>query len=273
MRIVSLCPSNTELVAYLGANSQLVGIDNYSDWPAEVRELPRLGPDLDIDMTKVEALKPDLVLASLSVPGMEKNVDDLKQSGLPYVVLNPQSLADIADDLLTLGDLMNKKEQASQVVDRYHRIIDDYRERSLAIEEKPKLYWEWWPKPVFTPGRKNWLTEISAYAGAENIFRDRDCESVKTDWSDVVRRDPDHICLVWVGVDPHKVKREFVLNRTGADRLAAVQSKKIHLLEESLFCRPSPRLLTGLRKIAALLHPEIFPAFQDEDPLLIEHDH
>ncbi len=75
MRIVSLCPSNTELLVYLGLKNQIVGIDNYSDWPQSIQDLPRLGPDLSIDMDKTAALKPDLVVASLSVPGMEKNID------------------------------------------------------------------------------------------------------------------------------------------------------------------------------------------------------
>ncbi|WP_368072810.1 ABC transporter substrate-binding protein [Bacillus sp. FJAT-27225] len=69
MKLVTLCPSNTELVNYLGLTQSLVGVDDFSDWPEEILRLPRLGPDLHIDMEKVEALKPDLVLASLSVPG------------------------------------------------------------------------------------------------------------------------------------------------------------------------------------------------------------
>lgn len=72
MRVASLCPSNTEILAYLGLTDQLVAVDDYSDWPAAVNTLPKLGPDLSIDMNAVEKAKPDLVLASLSVPGMEK---------------------------------------------------------------------------------------------------------------------------------------------------------------------------------------------------------
>lgn len=72
MRLISICPSNTELVAYLGLVDQLVGVDDFSDWPIAVKNLPQLGPDLSINMDALEALEPDLVLASLSVPGMEK---------------------------------------------------------------------------------------------------------------------------------------------------------------------------------------------------------
>src|SRR5690625_7023938 len=87
MRVVSICPSNTEVVAYLGKTDLLVGVDDYSDWPASVLELPKLGPDLSIDMDKVAALKPDIVLASLSVPGMEKNIAALEEKQVPYIIL------------------------------------------------------------------------------------------------------------------------------------------------------------------------------------------
>src|SRR5690625_4442430 len=95
MRVVSICPSNTEVVAYLGKTDLLVGVDDYSDWPGSVLELPKLGPDLSIDMDKVAALKPDIVLASLSVPGMEKNIAALEEKQLPYIILNPNALEEI----------------------------------------------------------------------------------------------------------------------------------------------------------------------------------
>ena len=76
MRIISLCPSNTELVHYLGLTQYLVGVDDYSDWPNSIKSLPKLGPDLNINIDLVESLKPDLVLASLSVPGMEKTLNN-----------------------------------------------------------------------------------------------------------------------------------------------------------------------------------------------------
>lgn len=79
MRIISICPSNTELVGYLGLKNNLVGVDNYSDWPEVVNSLPRVGPDLEIDMDKVEQLQPDIVLASLTVPGMERNIEELEK--------------------------------------------------------------------------------------------------------------------------------------------------------------------------------------------------
>ncbi|TLS38861.1 cobalamin-binding protein [Pseudalkalibacillus caeni] len=273
MRIVSICPSNTELCAYLGLTENLVGVDDYSDWPEAVLSLPKLGPDLSIDMDKVEALKPDLVLASLSVPGMEKNVDALKDRSIPHVVFNPNSLEEIAEDLMTLGRLTGKVAEATSIVQKYNKLIDGYKEISKNITKKPSLYWEWWPKPVFTPGKINWLTKISELAGATNLYDDVELASVQTDWQDVVNRKPDHICLAWVGVKQDKVKPALVKKREGWDTLYEEKKCPIHVLEEPLYCRPSPRLLTGLQKLAAIIHPQHYPAYsQDQDALLTARD-
>lgn len=225
MRIVSICPSNTELLAYLDLTSHLVGIDDYSDWPPDIERLPRLGPDLDIDMDAVERLKPDLVVASLSVPGMEKNIERLEERNLPHLVLNPNRLSEIGEDLLRLGEATDTYTRAKTVQTKYQEFIERYRQLAAQVEEKPKLYWEWWAKPVFTPGGHNWLTEISALAGAVNVYRDKPIASVQTDWDDVKRRDPDHICLVWVGVQKERVKPELVYKRPQWNQIRAIKEK------------------------------------------------
>ncbi|MGP4069836.1 cobalamin-binding protein [Halobacillus sp. B29] len=253
MRIVSICPSNTELVAYLGQTSLLVGVDNYSDYPEEVKDLPKLGPDLSIDMDAVEQLKPDLVLASLSVPGMEKNIEGLKERGLRYIILDPNSLKEIAEDLKVVGDKLGMKELGEEKADAFLKEIDVCRQGALTCGDQPSLYWEWWPKPIFTPGKANWLTEISELAGARNIFDTEPEASVQTDWENVKLRNPDHICMVWVGVKEEKMNPDLVRKRPGWSEMKAVQEDHIHVLEESLFCRPSPRLLEGLKKLTSVL--------------------
>ncbi len=268
MKIISLCPSNTELLAYLGLMDHLIAVDEYSDWPPSVHTLPKVGPDLQIDMDMVEAMKPDLVLASLSVPGMERNVIELQKRNIPHLVLQPHSLNNIAHDLLRLGDVLDQKERAQTIVSRYHAVIDQYKQLAAKVEHRAQLYWEWWPKPVFTPGKTNWLSEISELAGGTNIFADIEQANVQTNWGEVKARNPEHICLVWVGVQTKKINKSIVKKRPGWEELEAVKLNQIYVLEEALYCRPSPRLLLGLKKLASLLHPHIFPAYDGLDPLL-----
>lgn len=253
MRLLSICPSNTELVDYLGLTEQLVGVDDFSDWPERVRCLPKLGPDLSINMDMVEELKPDLVIASLSVPGMEKNIEELERRNIPHVVYNPNTLEDIADNLKDLGRRTGVEQRANHLVAQYKEIINEYKAFSSKVKDKKRLYWEWWPKPVFTPGQHNWLTEISHLAGGVNIFEDVELASVQTDWEDVLKRDPDEICIAWVGVRKQKVKPELLTKRPGWSELRAVKEKRVHILEEQLFCRPSPRLIEGLQKLHHVL--------------------
>lgn len=259
MRLISICPSNTELAVYLGVKENLVALDDYSDWPEDLSHLPRLGPDLSINMDLLETYKPDLVLASLSVPGMEKNVKELKDRNIPHIVFDPQSFQDIAENLVLLGEATGKEKETAHTIENYTNILTTYKEIAATIQQPKTVYFEWWPNPIFTPGKINWLTELSQLAGAKNIFDDVELASVQTTWEDVYRRNPEHICLSWVGVKQSRMKREHVLKRKDAQDLQAVQNGHIHLLEESLFCRPSPRLIVGLQKLAYLLHPEPFP--------------
>ncbi|WP_342510518.1 cobalamin-binding protein [Sporosarcina sp. FSL K6-1522] len=258
MKLISICPSNTELLAYLGLIDQLVAVDDFSDWPASIAKLPRLGPDLSIDMDKLASYEPDLVLASLSVPGMEKNIEELKKRGIPHIILDPQSLGDIAEDLLTVGQACGIEEHALHIQMEYLTFIGDMKKRATTVSVTPSLYWEWWPKPIFTPGSINWLTEISAIAGGLNEFRDVELASVQTDWDDVLKRAPDYILLAWVGVRSDKVKKEVVLKRPGWPELAAVKKNHLAKMEEELYCRPSPRLLEGALKLGKMIHPEIY---------------
>ncbi|WP_068675680.1 cobalamin-binding protein [Oceanobacillus sp. Castelsardo] len=254
MRVVSICPSNTEIVAYLNLTKFLVGVDNYSDWPVAVQNLPQVGPDLSINMDKVEELKPDLVLASLSVPGMEKNIEALDERKIPYIILNPNSLQEIAQDIQTVGEVLGFRELGEERATQFLGEIEEIRNSFQSKTDKPRLYWEWWPKPIFTPGGLNWLTEISEIAGGENIFSSEKVASFQTDWDDVKERNPDHICMVWVGVKEEKMRPELVMKRPGWSEMPVIKNKKIHVLEESLYCRPSPRLLDGLRKLVSIIH-------------------
>lgn len=258
MRVVSLCPSNTEIMEFLGLAEMLIGVDDFSDWPASIEKLPRLGPDLAIDMDRVEQLRPDLVLASLSVPGMERNVYEMQRRSIPHLVLNPQSLKEIEADLLKTAEALGQQQRGLEAATAFRKQIASLRELGKKVKNRPSLYWEWWPKPVFTPGKINWLTEISELAGAYNIFADVDLASVQTDWDDVLNRDPDYICLAWVGVHKKKVNPDLVKKRPGWDQLNAVINNRILVLEEELFCRPSPRLIEGAEKLAKLLHPAAF---------------
>ncbi len=256
MRIVSICPSNTEILYYLGLGDQVVGLDDHSDWPEEWQHLPKVGPDLTIDLDRVAALKPDLVVASLSVPGMEANVEALQARGMPHIVLNPSRIKDIAADIRLVGEATGVHKRAEQLAAHFDERIETIRQQAAQYTYKPKLYWEWWPNPIYTPGGENWLTDVSEIAGAINVFRDYPVANVKATREMVGQRDPDHICVVWCGIELRRIKPAMITERPEWQEMTAIRCNQVHLLEEGLYCRPSPRILDGLEKLVTLIHPE-----------------
>ena len=117
MRIASLTCSNTEIVCALGLGDRLVAVDDYSDHPASIVEsVLRLGPDLSIDVDALEKLNPDIVLASLTVPGHEKVVDAVAARGLPYIAPDPQSLSDIFRDIVDIAQLLDVSERGDALI-------------------------------------------------------------------------------------------------------------------------------------------------------------
>ncbi len=257
MRIVSICPSNTEILYVLGLGEQVVGLDDHSDWPPEWQHLPRVGPDLSIDMDKVASLQPDLVVASLSVPGMEKNVEELKKRNLPHIVLNPSRIDDIPADIRLVGQAVGCERRAEVVAQAFADRIAAIREATARVSARPKLYWEWWPNPIYTPGRDNWLTDISEVAGGCNVFADIAADNVKATREMVRERNPDHICVVWCGIELKRIKRSMITERPEWAEVSAIVNGQVHLLEEGLYCRPSPRLVEGLEQLVRLLHPDL----------------
>ncbi|MGX9135584.1 cobalamin-binding protein [Rummeliibacillus sp. JY-2-4R] len=256
MKLISICPSNTEILTYLDLDKELIAVDDYSDWPSSIENLPRLGPDLSIDVDMLEKLEPDLVLASLSVPGMEKNVAELERRGIPHIVLNPNSLSEIAEDLRVVAKACHIPKVGNTRAAQFEEFIHQMKMIAKDCSKNPTCYWEWWPNPIFTPGHTNWLTEISAIAGARNLFQDVELASVQTNWEDVRLRNPDYIFLAWVGVPHERVKPSLLMKRPGWPELPAVVEGRLYVMEEWLYCRPSPRLLEGALKLAKIVHPK-----------------
>lgn len=250
MRIVSLCPSNTEILFALGAGDEVVAVEKWTDFPPEAAALPKVGTEMDVDMDLVASHKPDLVLASLSVPGMEKTITALEERGFPHLVLNPQSLDGIYEDILTVGQAVDREVQAEDLVRRMKKEIEELRGINAGRGRRPGVYIEWWPKPAITPGRRCWTRDMVDAAGGRSLFEDREMRSGPVDYDEVLARDPELIILCWCGIDRAKIDAGHAANREGWDRIRAVRSQALHIVEEGEYGRPSPRVIHGIRQMA-----------------------
>lgn len=124
--------------------------------------------------------------------------------------------------------------------------------------DRPTLYWEWWPKPLISPGRRSWLVQMCELAGADLLFKDVEAASFVVQESQILDHDPHLLMLCWCGTLQKKMDVKQVAERPGWDRLQAVKAGRIHCFPEALYGRPGPRLVEGLEQLAQVVHPELF---------------
>lgn len=251
MRVVAHTCSNTEIVCALGAADLLVGVDEHSDWPEDVvARLPRVGKDLDVDPDKVAALEPDLVIASLTVPGHERVVARLAERKLPMLVLAPRSVADVAKDIRLVGRVLGVPERGEALAGTL--------EAALAVSaepppDAPRVLVEWWPKPVIGAGRRSWVDDLLRAAGARNVLHDRDVESTPLTDEEVVALDPEAVVISWCGVPSSHYRTEVVSRRPAWQGVSAVAHRQVHPISEAYLGRPGPRLIDGLAALRGVV--------------------
>jgi iron complex transport system substrate-binding protein len=250
MRIVSLACSNTEIVCALGCSHMLVGVDDHSDFPEEVvTALPKVGPDLEIDVDRVAGLDPDLVLATLTVPGHEKVVERLAAAGLPYIAPEPLSLDDVYRDVREIGSRLGVEDRAEQLVAEMRSELD-----ASESPDGPSILIQWWPKPVITPGRFSWATDVVRAAGGRAVLGNEDHKSRPMTDQEVVDLSPDAVVLSWCGVHPDKYRPDVVLRNEAWQELDFVTNDRVFCVGEPFLGRPGPRLVEGVRALREIVH-------------------
>lgn len=255
MRIVSLACSNTEIVWALGRADLLVGVDSHSDFPPDVVEpLPKVGPDLEIDVEAVAALEPDLVLATLTVPGHEAVVEELEAAGLPFIAPAPETLGDVYRDVREIGRRIGAEERAEALVARMRAELGagEWRDGSGDVSG-PTVLVQWWPKPSIVPGRRSWTTDVIRAAGGRNVLEDEPVKSRPVDDEEVRALDPDAIVVAWCGVHPEKYRPEVVSEKEAWSDLRAVRQGRVYCVPEAYLGRPGPRLVEGARELRKIV--------------------
>ena len=250
MRIVGHTCSNTEIVCALGAGRMLVGVDSDSDFPPEtVSPLPQLGRDLELDVARVAALRPDLVLTSLTVPGHERIVEALRAGNLPILVIDPIGLDGVYDSIVQVAEALG-------VLNKGRALVAQMQADMPPVEvsgARPKVLVEWWPKPVIAPARLSWVNELLRLAGGVNPFESRDGKSAEVSDDEVRAAAPDAVVMSWCGVKEEKYRRDVVARRPGWSEVPAVKHGQIYPITEAFLGRPGPRLVEGYRALARIV--------------------
>jgi cobalamin transport system substrate-binding protein len=259
-RIVSLGPSNTEILFAIGAQDQVAGCDQNSDYPEEAKPLATISAQYGtLDVEAVTALEPDLVLAADIIT--PEQVQSMRAVGLTVFWLeNPKSLPDgLYENIRTVASLSGKSAQAETLIAGLQSRFDAVKREVAKAADAPLVYFELDatdPLSPYTAGGGTFIDMLITLAGGRNLAADLPSWA-KISAEEILRQDPDIILL---GDAAFGVTVESVAQRPGWQNLAAVRNDAVYAVDGDLVMRPGPRLADGLETIAELIHPELFPA-------------
>jgi len=245
-RIVSLAPSCTDSLVAIGAQRYLVGIEEHSEVPAELCGVPRVGGFKHVDLERVAALGPDLIVAA-SLHAV-RLVPRLAATDARVFVSQPRTVDDIVTGMARLAALAGVAREAAPIIAHARRRIDAVLERTLKGGPRPLVYVELSPRG-HTGGPQSFVDDLVTKAGGVNLGG-----VARVEWPVVppalVRRfDPD---VIVIAEYPGSATPETVVARPGWDRLRAVKGGRVVAIPAPLLKRPGPPVLLGLERLAAL---------------------
>jgi iron complex transport system substrate-binding protein len=246
-RVISLAPHLTELMFSIGAGAQIVGTVQSSDFPAAALEIPRVGDNASIDMERVVAMQPDLVLVWQSGNGSAL-VTRLRQLHLPVFVSEPRSLAQIENTVRSLGQLTGRDEAARAAADTFASRVSQLTSRAPA--RKPvRVFYQIWGQPIYTVGSRHLINEIIELCGGQNVFADLPVLAGPVDVEAVLAADPDLI----VGSGFDETRPQWLDDWRHWPQLRAVQQERLRFIPPSLIQRHTLRVLEGAEMMCEII--------------------
>jgi iron complex transport system substrate-binding protein len=257
VRIVSLAPSNTEIVCALDACDRLVGVTDADDYPPEVVDVADVVIFTEVDIELVVEADPDLILAAGNEATSSAVITGLADLGYPVIVLYPGTVDAILDNITLVGQAINATDDAADVVaDMEARIAAV--EAAVAGAPSPRTFYEvgLFEGAIYTAGEDSFLAGLIETAGGMPIAGDPLTFAIALE--DLVAADPELILLGDAAYDP-SITPESVTARPGWGEMTAVVNGDIQVVEEDpVITRPGPRVADGLEALAAAIHPDLF---------------
>jgi iron complex transport system substrate-binding protein len=250
--IVSLAPSNTEILYALGLGDRIVGVTEFCNYPPEAAGKPKVGGFSDVDTEKLVIQAPDLVLAANMHAG--EVVPALEKLGLTVVVITPPDVPAALDSIKLVGQIAGKDEEATALIAEMQARIDAV---TAAVEglEKPRVYWEV-SSDLWTAGPGSFINDLILRAGGENIAAAAESPWAQLSNESIIASDPE---IIFLADHPFGETAETVAARPGWGDISAVVNGRIIEIEDTdMFSRPGPRVVDALEMAAAVLHPDAF---------------
>jgi iron complex transport system substrate-binding protein len=258
-RIISLTPVDTEILFAIGAGSQVLGVDQYSDYPEAVKQLKVVGTGVDKPDTElILSLKPDLILATGIVP-VEK-VKALEDLGLKvFTVATPTNFDGMYDSLRTVAKLSGHTPETETLIASLQKRVKAVTDKVGTPATQPLVFYELDgsdPSAPWTSGPGTFMDNLIRAAGGRNLGADLKADWVQISSEEIIRLNPDFILLgdfTFGGMTPDMVKA-----RSGWSGITAVKQNQVFTIDDNIVSRPGPRLVDGLETIAKTLHPDLF---------------
>ncbi len=245
-RIISLAPHATELLFAAGGGARVIGVSETSDWPPPARTLPRVGDARTIDLERIVALHPDLIVTwPYTAPG---EVDRLRARGVPVFTTDPKTIDGIAADLERLGLLLGTQARTQGLAAELRTRLAQQR-RASAGKRALTVFYEIWPSPLFTIGGAHLISQALAACGATNVFAALTLPAPTVSVEAVLAAKPDAIV---VAAD-NGLRPDWLEEWRRWPALPAVAQGNLFVVDGNLLHRPGPRFLEGVEQLCAVL--------------------
>ena len=291
LRIVTLIPSATEIVAALGFRDMIVGRSHECDYPTRIDALPALtapklktegnSAELDdrvrrlieqglavykVDAPLLKKLAPDVIVTqdqcqvcAASLADVEAATRDWNGRPVAIVSLNPMSLDDVWRDIAKVAEALGVAGRGMALIHSLTQRMQMTAARAATVKQRPRVAMIEWIEPLMAGG--NWMPTLVEMAGGQNLFGVAGQHSPWLEWEALKAADPDVIVVAPCGLDLPRIRADFpaLAARTGWSDLRAVKTKRVYFADgNQYFNRPGPRLVETLEILAEILHPDRF---------------
>jgi len=242
-RIVSLAPHITETLYAAGAGDRLVGVVDYSDYPAAAKLLPRVGGYSKLDLEAIAALKPDLAVGWVS-GNSPAHIDRLRALGIPVYLAQPERIDDVATNLERYGELAGTQAVARAAADDFRQRLRELRDK-YGSRPKVRVFYQIWKQPLTTVGGGQVISDAIRLCGGENVFADLKPLAPKVSIEAVLAADPE--VIVASGMD--EARPDWVDDWRQWKSMTAVQRDNLYFIPPDLIQRHTPRLAAGAARL------------------------
>ncbi len=255
-RIISLSPSNTEVIFALGLGDKVVGVTEYCNYPPAAQEKEIVGGFSTPNMERIVELEPDLVVASTI---HDQEVPIMEELGLKVLVIESATLAELYESMAILAGVTGVQDTGASLINEMQERIKAVQliVEQVAEEDRVKVYYEVYSDPLMSAGRNALINEIISFAGGVNIFGDLNESYPQVSAEIVAERQPQVILYP----DYHgtaDLMVETMLARPGWGNIPAIVDNKVYAISDDAFARPGPRVVDAIEEAARIFYPELF---------------